>query len=105
MAAHGGYTDPHTGPCGPGALNVTLPDVAGAFCAPPCAPGGHCEVPAGARAPVQAECALEVNGAPVATYCALVCSPGRGGGGCPVGSVCSGVSVGVCTYMWSPPVE
>jgi hypothetical protein len=73
--------------------------VSGAFCSPPCSASGTCPAPpAGTTA--QAECALDVNGNPNPTYCALICTPGTtGSGGCPGKATCQPISgVGVCTY-------
>jgi len=92
----GDYEDPYTTKCAANELNVTLEGVPGAFCSPPCTASGTC--PAGGSGSVQAECALEVNGASTPTYCALICTPGQAG--CPKGATCQAIQgVGVCTYL------
>ncbi len=92
----GDYEDPYTTTCAANELNVTLEGVPGAFCSPPCTASGTC--PAGGSGSVQAECALEVNGASTPTYCALICTPGQAG--CPKGATCQAIQgVGICTYV------
>jgi len=113
------YANPFGGSCYMGDLNVTIQQLNGAFCSPPCvnptSSKPSCpELPGAKEHNAEVSCVLSQSGNPRPTLCAILCliqgedgaeetgsEGGLGiGGNCPGSSVCERVqdNVGICLY-------
>merc|ERR1711879_1019894 len=67
-----GYENPFKAPCAAGEVNMTIPEVNGAYCTPACDSATCPGVPAGFKATAQCKIKDSFTGK---DYCALVCNP------------------------------
>lgn len=71
----------------------------GSFCSPKCSHSKPCPADTHKGATAKGECVLEVPGSSSPSQCALICRPGSGRGGCPIGADCVPIQgLGICTY-------